>query len=203
MKKLSDRIADFFVSEKIIDRSEIDIYEYGIELLMADIINISSILLIGLILHKIVYTIIFLLIFCIIRTFTGGYHAAKEYICRSVFFITYGIVVMMMLILPNSLFIVIGADIFAECMIIMFSPVEHPYKELTKENKKRNRLRSIIGSIVLMIISFFLTLFHLKEGLVISLTLCAIAIFLPIGEFSNKKRREKNEVKKETLMCSS
>lgn len=80
---ISESIADFYVSRKIICASEKEIYKYGIELIFNAAINYLIIGLISLVVGSIVFAIEFLLTFCITRFFCGGYHAKKHYILLS------------------------------------------------------------------------------------------------------------------------
>ena len=60
----------------ICNSDEIEKVEYGTVVLLSTLIGFGSIFIIGLIFGKLLETLVFSLIFSILRSFTGGYHAA-------------------------------------------------------------------------------------------------------------------------------
>lgn len=72
---ISARITAFLVAQKIVPAEDSDIYEYGFELLLADLFNFSVILLIGGISGHLWPSVLYLLIFVGLRSVCGGYHA--------------------------------------------------------------------------------------------------------------------------------
>ncbi|MDX5701746.1 accessory gene regulator B family protein, partial [Clostridioides difficile] len=72
-KSLSYKFANILVRNEVIEDEDFEIYRYGFETLVYFIINISVALLIGIALNKFIQTIIFLVCYCTLRQFTGGY----------------------------------------------------------------------------------------------------------------------------------
>lgn len=83
--KLSHIIADFFVQKKVVSEEQREIYEYGFELSISSIIGILIILTIGLISRRFWESIVFYIVFCFTRLFTGGYHAPNHIFCKIIF----------------------------------------------------------------------------------------------------------------------
>lgn len=79
---ISARITAFLVAQKIVPAEDSDIYEYGFELLLADLFNFSVILLIGGISGHLWPSVLYLLIFVGLRSVCGGYHAKTHLRCR-------------------------------------------------------------------------------------------------------------------------
>jgi len=76
MFKLSaDRITSVLVTNELIEEKEFRVYSYGFELIIAFAANALTVLLIGLIFGKFVHTLLFLLTYCPIRQYAGGFHA--------------------------------------------------------------------------------------------------------------------------------
>lgn len=73
------KITAFLIEQKIIVAKDREIYEYGFELLLADLLNFSIILLIGSAIHQLWSTVLYLLIFVGLRSVCGGYHAKRIY----------------------------------------------------------------------------------------------------------------------------
>ena len=68
-------VTDILAKHGVIDKKEKYIYETGIELIISDIINIFLVLIAGVVTNTILYSIIYLTVFPLIRVFSGGYHA--------------------------------------------------------------------------------------------------------------------------------
>ena len=82
MKQISSSIADFYIKRNIIKQDEKEIYQYGFELILNDVITFGLILLLSVLFWNVRYAIEFLAVFCLTRIYCGGYHASKSYICR-------------------------------------------------------------------------------------------------------------------------
>ena len=82
MKMLTKKIVDCIYVNKIIEQDMIAVCEYGVELVLAGIVNIIVILFVSVLLHSMLYGIIFLLILISTRAFMGGYHATTHIRCN-------------------------------------------------------------------------------------------------------------------------
>ena len=74
---LSTRISSKFVQHKIISEDIADIYKYGVEITISSIIGFVLTLIIGFIFKSVMQTMIFYIVFVILRSLTGGYHASS------------------------------------------------------------------------------------------------------------------------------
>ena len=59
--KFAQQIAALLVSQKIIEQDETEIYVYGLELIISDVINFSAIIIVSVILQEFICTAIYLL----------------------------------------------------------------------------------------------------------------------------------------------
>ena len=89
MQLVVKRIADFFISKSIINKSEREVIEYGLFLIINDVISFSSIIIISWLLDTPRFAFEFLMVFCLTRIFCGGYHAKKAYICKLSMILTF------------------------------------------------------------------------------------------------------------------
>ena len=146
--RISSGIAKKMVAVGIVSQESIDTYVYGIELLVSFLISAGIILTIGLIAGKIFETLIFLLVFIVLRSFTGGFHANTFIKCTIITLSTYG------LVLALSCFVVIPFPIYIALFLLelvvisIFAPIENPNKPI----KEGRRIRHKITSIVLLIL---------------------------------------------------
>lgn len=186
-----ETITDYLISQNIISPDKKDIYVYGFELLFADILNFSVIFILGIIFCGFLSTFVYCIIFILLRSFCGGYHADTHlrcHICTIGVFIIF--IVFFRVLTINNNFIIFIIDLIAYIPILVFSPIEHKNKPLSEINRKRNRLFSILAFPFLIFISTFLQFLGFKEGLAISLTLWIVSLcMIPAINIHNLKNR--------------
>lgn len=77
LKILSEDLALILLKNKIIDIKDRDIYIYGLEIILSTIAITLTLISMGIIFRKLILTLVFISIFMLLRTYTGGYHAEK------------------------------------------------------------------------------------------------------------------------------
>lgn len=142
---LSNRMAARLKNRGIINDENIDVYTYGFELLFSFLFSTSVIILIGTIMSKILETLVFLSIFVILRSYTGGYHAKTYAKCTVVTFSTYISVILLTVFIefvPKSIYI-LGTSL---CLLIIgvLAPIENQNKKILSSKKIRHKVTSII-----------------------------------------------------------
>lgn len=125
----------FLCRKNIIHSDELDVYQYGFEIVISTILGFLLTVIIGIVLHMFVLSLLYYAIFVFIRQMTGGYHAKTYFRCNLVFtivsFLTLGITKLSLLseqysILNHALFLVA-----AVLTILIYAPVENPNKRST------------------------------------------------------------------------
>ncbi len=192
---MSAKITAFLIEQKIISAEDREIYEYGFELLLADLFNFSLILLIGGIAHQLWSTALYILIFVGLRSVCGGYHAKTHLRCHIG---TIGVYILFLLLLHATVLmesnaLILWGDFIAAIPIILFSPIPHANKPLSETVRKRNRIWSIVLFFLLFLISLLLGYFGRQESTVISLTLWIVSLCMipAIDLHSFTQRRKK------------
>lgn len=183
MKSLSVIITDFFLAENVGEPEKREVYIYGLDLIIADIINFSLILVIGLVLRNLTASLVFIAVFCFLRRYLGGFHAKKEYICRLTFVGLFTIVTFLSGITAFRAEIITVINLLSFLCIYRWAPVEHPNKPMSDANKQRNRNKSLILTVLVIGISFFVP--YASIGFIMSLSLSAAALLMPIGVLAN------------------
>jgi accessory gene regulator B len=69
------------VNQNIIDPDNQEIYTYGIKQGLLIIINIATVVAMGLVLGLLAESMVFLVTYILIRTYAGGYHAKSQLGC--------------------------------------------------------------------------------------------------------------------------
>lgn len=75
---MTEKITDILVSNEIIIEENSNLYSYGLQQGLLMILNIATILGIGMVLNMVWESIVFLLTFIPLRSNAGGYHAKTQ-----------------------------------------------------------------------------------------------------------------------------
>lgn len=188
MENFSAKVADFFVQEGSIEKEEAEIFRYGLEILLDNIGTMALLMLIGGIVDRILETSIYLLVFCSLRQFTGGYHAKTRRGCHMATIVGYLLFLIEMWLLTgkqiayrNMLFIMGMAYVICFGVILVFAPVEHKNKPLTEMKKRKNR-RYALGEMLLLGGGIAILYSSLPEvSFAILVTLIEVALLIIIG----------------------
>lgn len=137
--KWATQICKKLLREGIISSEQEEIYVYGFELILSFLISTTIIFAIGVILEQIVNTLVFLLLFILIRRCTGGFHA-KTYLQCKLYTIGFYLTVILLSVYTAiplwsfSLLAVIGGTI-----ILWIGPIENPNKPLTLQERYKSK----------------------------------------------------------------
>lgn len=195
IKFFSDKVSYFFSSKQIINENDLEICSYGLQIIFSLCINTTISLLIGLLLNKIIYTIIFLVSFCSIRQFSGGFHAKSNRLCiitfTSIFSLSmvFGIELNKLNTFP--IYVMLISTLSFLC-IYLLAPVCHVNNPLNKNRYKKNKFFSRVISIILFIIILIgcVYTFIYNYIIYISLALFWVSLLLIIQIFINIKNKE-------------
>ena len=180
--KLSRIIADFFIRQKVVSEEQREVYEYGFELSISSVIGIIIVLAIGFISGKFWESVVFYIVFCITRLFTGGYHASNHLLCKITF--------------AGALLAVLAADwllkeiesyywfvlhFYSLIIVCQFAPIENPNKELTERQKVRCKVISIIAMAVWLAVMFLFGYLNSELYHIVALTLFCVANLMLLG----------------------
>jgi len=84
--QMSKKIALFFISNRIINEEDKEVYEYSLELLLSAVLNFSAVIILAVCTGKIMEASLFVLGFVPLRTLAGGYHAKNHFRCFSILY---------------------------------------------------------------------------------------------------------------------
>jgi accessory gene regulator B len=157
LNRIVKKISLSFCNNNIINKEDIEIYEYGLEILILTVFEVVSIILISMFLNKLLMTLLFILSFCSLRMFAGGYHAKTSIHCYLEFLSVY-IVYLILQHLPLPLAVIpIAISAISELIVLLYAPIDNENKRLSTENTKRCRLISIlvvsVGTLAVVILS--------------------------------------------------
>ncbi len=162
--RFAERMACFFVENKIIEDEDKSVYSYGMELLLSTIFNFILALTVSLLTRSFIPCFINLAAFLTIRVNAGGYHADTHLGCM----MTLAVVLLFFIVVaknaPNS-FMMLCSPIMitlSDITIVVLSPVEHPNKPLNDDKKKKLKRKSIVWSVFWTLFGLIFLFFNIK-----------------------------------------
>lgn len=190
--KLSRIIADFFIRQKVVPEDQREVYEYGFELSISSVIGILIVLAIGLVSNRFWESVVFYIVFCFTRLFTGGYHASTYLRCK----VTFAGALVAVLVVD---WLIKGIEdyywfilyLYSLVVVCQFAPVENPNKELTERQKVKCKVISIVAMAVWLAVMFLFRVLDSELYHIVALTLFCVANLMLLG--NHKERRKENE----------
>lgn len=179
LKKIAKKIARALQNNNIILQEEMEIYEYGILLLMTNMLTTICIFLIGYYINLIGISVLFSIVLVVLRTFAGGY-VANSYFKNFIYSLsTYLIIIGSYILIPievkvklSPLFLLISALI-----IYKYTPNGNKDNFINENEKNRNKL---IGRIILIGILGLSIVFNKYTNLVFFVSCILLNISLNI-----------------------
>jgi accessory gene regulator B len=168
----------------IIERSDEDVYEYGLDLLFYTVINIAVMLGSAALVRKIIDGIFLLAVILPLQSFGGGYHAKTHLRCFLIMFIGWWIVAF---ILP---FITPTAALIMTCLAVVtvywLAPVAHENVKMSlKQRMKMRKISRVIVSVSAFISALFIVCQYKRIGITIASGLGVISISMLVAHLKN------------------
>ena len=186
MYYISRKITEKLIKKGIIAERKYsaDVYEYGIELILGDLINYILIFVIGIVLKQDAYIpLLYLICFVSVRIFSGGFHAVTHAGC-SIFMIVFYLIFTLMynVILHMGILWVAIFIVLSYLPIVLFAPVRNKNRYVSEKKARINRIRAICLYSAWAAVSVFMILNHMLIGYVISAVLYTIALNIIFAE---------------------
>ena len=187
--KIVHHLTDRIVGWGYADIKLRDIYRYNLENRISAAIAFVIIMITGILFHKFMYAIIFLIGFTTLNGATGGYHAPTLLKCLLLSDATFAITLFVSISLSSIENIVVTLSIqivgiaFAIIVVFIKAPYNHPNLDLdtTEIQYLKKKSRKIIISISLISVLMILSKFPIGITSMIILTMDAIGISLLIA----------------------
>jgi accessory gene regulator B len=199
-RQIATKLVGVMVQDKIVLKDEEEIYLYGLETLIASIVNGLLTLSIGAILGYFVESIVFLAFYCPLRKFAGGYHASSYLRCTLSF-----LGIFLLTVLGYRQFgeyigvIQMVVILLASCIgVVVLAPIEDSNKPLEGIERKRYKDKAVgIICIDIMVIAILLTGNDFIMRLCVFGTLALAWIFMLlllgfINNFTYEEKRRRN-----------
>lgn len=155
INKISKRISAGLCKSGLIPSEDFELYAYGFFVILSRLMFLIIAAMLGILFGIVWESILFYIFFSMIRSYAGGIHAPKEWICilftTTLFFICIGSIKFLSLahldIFTHSLFLV---SIMA---ILILSPLDTKEKPLNAKEKKLYKKKSYLFLLAIVIFS--------------------------------------------------
>lgn len=153
-------IADLLLIRAKEQKYSRDVYVYGIEVFISNFLNVLAIFIISCLLSDGIMGLVFLLVFCPLRVFTGGYHAKTYGKCFMVgnisFLIVYGLNDFLWAKIPLN--VVWCILVIVSLYILDGAPIINPLQAVNERIQRRShrfaKYLLVIDAIILLLLSF-------------------------------------------------
>lgn len=194
MERISRKLTNWLVSKKIITVEEKEVYEYGVFQMMVNILDTMSIFILSILFHKVLATCCYIVCFCMLRKYAGGYHAKSVIGC---YLMTVGSAIIMLLTirfcrLPIA--VIIAVWLVSGIIVFLFAPVQNRNKRFDELEQLVYRRRAIIIWLSESVLMWGLYSFHFiqeVEGILLSNVLIVISMVVELKSLA--KFRDKGE----------
>lgn len=120
MDRIALKIANDLVTLEVIDRRDMAIYRYGLEVLFLSLLEILSILLIAFFIGNFFESVVYFVVFIPMRLFAGGFHALTRLKCYLLSLFVYGLFTVILKICPNYIQLELGLCLACLSLIAIF-----------------------------------------------------------------------------------
>ena len=186
LTRLSRKIVNDLTRSDIVKAEDAEIYIYGINQILMYSINISSALIIGLIFGKFFEAAVFIVAYCSLHSFAGGYHAKTPLRCYvfSVIMLIIVLVGIKYLYLTEWMYYVVL--LAAALVVIVLSPVEDKNKPLDEIEYRVYKKRTILIAATELLIGIVLKLMGLDNLFVaVVYSFVVLSFMLVAGKVKN------------------
>ncbi|MBQ7203282.1 MAG: accessory gene regulator B family protein [Eubacterium sp.] len=170
INKLSAHLARTIVNQNKINPDDLELYHYGLFIIISESFLALYCLLIGIALHIIIQSIVFYFTFFILHRFAGGFHAKTEMHCQ---IITLSSFLFSMIGIKHSDYFDINVFIisFSICciLLLMFAPADTPQKKLNVLEKKRFKVLTFLVLVFFLSTLIILIKCHVNKTIISSM----------------------------------
>lgn len=194
--RISQKLTNRLLYKGIIDKDSYEIYQYGMEQFIISILNMLTLMILGILFGMLWNGLLFVIAFLFLRKYAGGYHASTplRYYLMTIGVITATLSVMKYVEL--DIFVCVELLTMSSGIILLLSPVESENKPLDGIEKLIYRKKTIIIWCVEILCFVLLQIINLRN-LSISIICAQIVTSLSLVKGKLKmqsiRRNNKNE----------
>ena len=193
LEKVSKSITNSLRKKGIVLDEFADVYQYGFELMLSFLIGTGLVIIAGIIVNRFIETLVFLIVFISLRSFTGGFHAMKYWICTVSTFGVYSLVMFVSSYVSVNFYVFYILFLIGSIILYIKAPVENPNKELTKKQKSKYKWISLALFFGLTLIGYVFVKSNSAISSTVYFTLIIDLVLMFVRTSKNKNFRNANE----------
>lgn len=195
IEKMAKKLAYNYVDKKMIEEADEEVCVYGLELLISSMISIGVVLAISIVYSRLIQGMVYLIAYCTLRSYSGGYHADTHMKCISTFVGSFVIILNFVKYVDFlwSFYICILL-LFCNVIIFLLAPIDATNNpiSLRSKGKMKEKARGCIISFTLIALTLWLIgLQTVAEFMVMGMFLCTILVL--VGSLKNTIWRKRYE----------
>ena len=162
LEYLNNRVIIKLSENKIIQKKDVEIYRYGLDLLSATIVKIVGLGIIALLLGVVKETFLFIICFSSLRIQAGGIHANTPLKCfLMTVVLTFGSIFLVSLLTKDQyVYFQVLSILVSITLVFRYAPIESTNKPLTEEEKVLYKSRSMATAVILGIIILMINIIY-------------------------------------------
>ena len=193
LHKLSEAIAFFLLSKRCFEKEELDVYVYGVELVLSSALGILLILTLSLVFSMLWEGLLFFVAFTALRTYTGGYHCYTYLRCNTLYvgtFLACALLYQWLVSVTSAMWtaavisLLLSGGIISKC-----SPVAHKNKPLSAVQRKDCRRKAIAVYAGIAAAAVVLLITGVRQAFMLPLVLDIVSAAMLCELYSQRKRR--------------
>lgn len=122
------KLTNIFINNHIIDKEDVEIYEYGIFVVLFNLLSIGAIIVLGILFNRLSFTLEFLLFYIPNRMIIGGYHCKTPQRCFITFTSSYIIILFCSYIIPYTDILYLISILLYIFLLIMHFKTQKSFK---------------------------------------------------------------------------
>ena len=193
---ISMKISKSLLKSNAINQDELNVYAYGIQLLILGIVDWCITFLLMLLIGEIYLSITYLSIFFALRKHCGGYHAETHIRCIVISNVVYvlSVLVSANMQYENFTTLLLVGEIINFIIIYDFSPVEHPNKRIEPAEMARHRKVGRTFNLIFGLVAIGLVLGSINQyACAILMAQLSVSIAVVLQRIKNRTGKEGGE----------
>lgn len=187
LSSIAEEISLRLVADRLVPIDKMKYYTYGIELVLNNFLVFLSIAIISVLTGNIFISLVYVLTYCPIRNYVGGYHCktyAKCYL--TTLFLYISMLIFDQYLSNNRLIVSLILIAITIPVILILAPVDYGNDPISNEERREYRFKSAV-LIVIAIIGFVLAIvLHQTEvAFAISWGISMVLLLMLLSLFSN------------------
>jgi len=183
-------VVDILIQNSKIPVDDKELYQYGLEVGIAQIIGIASVFVLGLLFKMPIESICLLLCFMTLRTYAGGYHSSSHLICYILSMIMNAAILLAgkFISIYSLDYIGIILAIIGIFLLIWLAPVEDRNKPMDEVEKTVFRKRAMRYLLIWLLVTAALLFTPFRDiHIILCLCLFSMGLFAVCGVWKNHK----------------